>query len=57
MASSFGKMPTTSARRLISPLSRSIGIGRADLAPTPPGKVHESEDVDLGLIEQSGEPG
>ncbi len=26
MASSLGKMPTTSVRRLISPLSRSIGF-------------------------------
>lgn len=26
MASSFGKMPTTSVRRLISPLRRSIGL-------------------------------
>ena len=26
MASSFGKMPTTSVRRLISPLTRSIGL-------------------------------
>jgi hypothetical protein len=26
MASSLGKMPTTSVRRLISPLTRSIGL-------------------------------
>jgi hypothetical protein len=31
MASSLGKMPTTSVRRLISPLSRSIGLVECSL--------------------------
>ena len=36
MASSFGKLPTTSVRRLISPLRRSIGLvtGMRCLVPT-----------------------
>jgi hypothetical protein len=55
MASSLGKMPTTSVRRLISPFSRSIGLVEQILAQCSLGEVHEGENVDLGLIEQGGE--
>ena len=48
MASSLGKMPTTSASHdlAVEPLD---GIGRADLVPMLP-PTHESEDVDFCLI-------
>jgi hypothetical protein len=39
MASSLGKMPTTSVRRLISPLRRSIGLVECSLARCWAGKV------------------
>jgi hypothetical protein len=39
MASSLGKMPTTSVRRLISPLSRSIGLVECSLVRCWGGKV------------------
>ena len=50
MASSLGKMPTTSVRRLISPLSRSI---LAMLLR----EGHVGEDVGLGLIHDRRELG
>ena len=41
MASSLGKMPTTSVRRLISPFSRSIGLvtGMTVAVPSDPAAV------------------
>jgi hypothetical protein len=39
MAASFGKMPTTSVRRLISPLTRSSGIVECSFARCRRGKV------------------
>ena len=38
----WGKMPTTSARRLISPLSRSMGLVELILSQCSLGKAHES---------------
>ena len=44
-----------------SPLDLAVGaldgIGRADLVPMLPGESHESKNIDLGLVEQGGEPG
>ena len=39
MASSLGKMPTTSVRRLISPLRRSIGLVECSLVRCCGGNV------------------
>ena len=44
-----GKIPTTSVRRLISPLSRSIRIGRIDFAVVLARKTHVGEHVLLGI--------
>ena len=44
-AASFGKMPTTRARRLISLLTRSSGLVEPDLAPVRPGKAGEREHL------------
>ena len=56
MASSLGKMPTTSVRRLISPLTRSIGLVECSAwCGAPAGRAHVGEHVALGLIHQLGE--
>ena len=53
MASSLGKMPTTSVRRLISPLRRSMRIGRCrSWAGGRNGKLMIGEHVALGLVHQ-----
>lgn len=39
MASSLGKMPTTSVRRLISPFDRSIGLFKCNLVQCALGKI------------------
>ena len=57
MAASLGKMPTTSVRRLISPLSRSIGLVRVQLGPVRRGEAHVGEHVGLGLVHEGGELG
>ena len=57
MAASLGKMPTTSVRRLISPLSRSIGLVECSLVRCCGGKAHVGEHVGLGFIHQRGELG
>ena len=55
MASSFGKMPTTSVRRLISPFSRSSGFVLVHLAAMALREVHVGEHVGFGVVEQRGE--
>ena len=55
MASSLGKMPTTSVRRLISPLSRSSGLVECSLAPMLLREGHVGQHVGLGLIHEGGE--
>ena len=62
MASALGKMPTTSVRRLISPLSRSSGLALWIFGRWSPlsrgqafGKAHEGENIGFGLIHQDGE--
>ena len=57
MAASLGKMPTTSVRRLISPLRRSSGLVECSLARCAAGKRHVGEHVGLGLVHQGGELG
>ena len=57
MAASLGKMPTTSVRRLISPLTRSSGLVEWILARCSLGKAHVGEHVLLGLVQQRGELG
>jgi hypothetical protein len=66
MASALGKMPTTSVRRLISPLRRSSGLVRWIFGRWSPafgslsrgqafGEAHEGENIGFGLIHQHGE--
>ena len=50
MASSLGKMPTTSVRRLISPLRRSMRVGRVQLGAVLAREGHVGEHVLLGLV-------
>jgi hypothetical protein len=57
MASSFGKMPTTSVRRFISPLRRSIGLVECSLVPMLRRERHVSEHIGLSLIQEAGELG
>ena len=57
MASSLGKMPTTSVRRLISPLSRSMGIVGVQLGAVFLGEGHVCQHVMLSLIHDVGELG
>ena len=54
MVASLGKMPTTSVRRLTSPLMRSKGLARVDLGPMLRGGSHIGEHVLLGLVGQRG---
>ena len=53
MASSLGKMPTTSVRRLISPLSRSIGLVECSLVRCCVREGHVGEHVGLGLVHEA----
>ena len=55
IAASLGKMPTTSVRRLISPLRRSSGLVEWILARCSLGKRHVGEDVLLGLVQERRE--
>ena len=55
MAASLGKMPTTSVRRLISPLSRSSGLVECSLARCCWREGHVGQHVGLGLVHQRGE--
>ena len=48
-------MPTTSVRRLISPLRRSIGLVLWNLARCSRWEVHVGEDVLLGGVHQGGQ--
>ena len=57
MAASFGKIPTTSVRRLISAFEPLERIGRRDLLAMRFGEVHEREHVVLGLVHHRGELG
>ena len=57
MASSLGKIPTTSVRRLISPLSRSIGLVLCSWTRCSLGKGHVGQHVGLCLINDGGELG
>ena len=57
MAASLGKMPTTSVRRLISPLSRSSGLVECSLVAVGGREGHVGQDVGLGLVEEAGELG
>jgi hypothetical protein len=57
MAASLGKMLTTSARRLISPLTRSRALGQVDLGLVLLGKAHVGEHVLLGLVQHRRELG
>ena len=52
MASSLGKMPTTSVRRLISPLTRSSGLVECSLTRCWGCETHVGEDVVLGGLHQ-----
>ena len=52
MASSLGKMPTTSVRRLISPLSRSRRLVEWILGQCSAGKAHVGQHVGLGLVHE-----
>lgn len=55
MATSWGEMPTTSVRGLISPLRRSIRIGGVQLGPMLLRDRHVGEHVSFGLVEEAGE--
>ena len=55
MASSLGKMPTTSVRRLISPLRRSSGLVECSLARCSLREGHVGQHVGLGLVHEGGE--
>ena len=55
MASSLGKMPTTSVRRLISPLSRSKGLVLCSLGAMLGGEGHIGEHIGLGFVHERGE--
>lgn len=55
MAFSFGKMPTTSVLRLISPLTRSNGIGGVQLGPVGRRDDYVGEDIYFDLIHQFGQ--
>jgi hypothetical protein len=57
IAGSLGKMPTTSVRRMISPLSRLSGFIGVERRPVILGEVQIGEDVGLGLVDQGGEFG
>ena len=64
MASSLGKMPTTSVRRLISPLSRSsglvlwiFGLWSPAFAGQALGEAHKGQNIGFGLVHQSGQLG
>ena len=50
MESSFGKMPTTSARRFTSLLRRSKGLVRVQLGPVLARESHVGEHVVLALV-------
>jgi hypothetical protein len=52
IASSLEKMPTTSVRRLISPLRRSNGLMEWILILR---EAHEGEDIGLRLVHERGE--
>jgi hypothetical protein len=54
MAVSLGKMPTTSVRRLISPLRRSIGLVECSLARCEVGKLKSVGTNELWKLVQSG---
>ena len=53
MAASFGKMPTTSVRRLISPMRRSSGLVECSFVRWAAVEGHVGENVCLGLIHQA----
>ena len=53
-AASLEKMPTTSVRRLISPLRRSIGLV-VQLRPMCGGEAHVGEHVGFGFVHQRGD--
>src|SRR6185312_1077372 len=55
MAASLGKMPTTSVRRLISPLRRSSGLIEWIFGAMILWEAHEGEDVSLSVIRERGE--
>jgi hypothetical protein len=55
MASSLGKIPTTSVRRLISPFKRSIGFVECNLVRCSLGEGHVGKHVVLGLVHDRGE--
>ena len=55
MESSFGKMPTTSARRLTSLFSRSSGFVECSLVRCCAGEGHVGEHVMLGLVHEPAE--
>ena len=55
-AASFGKMPTTSVRRLISLLSRSSGLFDQIWRQWLVRECQVGEHVGLGIVEQGGEP-
>src|SRR5215472_2077773 len=57
IATSFGKIPTTSVLRLISPLTRSIGLVGMQFGPMLSGEAHVREDVGLRFVEECGEFG
>ena len=57
MAASLGKMPTTSVRRLISPLRRSSGLVECSLARCCGREGHVGQHVGLGLVHECGELG
>ena len=57
MAASFGKMPTTLVRRLISPLRRSIGLVECSRRAVFLGEGHVGQHVGLGLVHEVGQLG
>ena len=54
-AASFGKIPMTSLRRLISPLRRSSRFVLCKFGPPLGWEVHVGENICLGIIHQGGE--
>src|SRR5438105_136383 len=55
MAASLGKMPTTSARRLTSLLSRSSGLVLCNLRRCCSGKIQVGQHLGLAVIDEGGE--
>jgi hypothetical protein len=55
-AASLGKMPRTSMRRLISPLTRSVELVECSLARwTGGGEAHNGEHAGFRVVHQSGQ--